>query len=165
MLKVNGGLGQQIIAMVFRWVRAYWLIKGILIAQKIFLQDLSVTVKTHSDVTFRDDSERHVIHQKNFIDAQEYYLYKYVESFYDGQLPPTHQHFRHKRLSNENDKAGNIKHELVVSGKVARRFGFYIFNMFFILVGDFNSDGLEWNIMCRNCTIALLYVTTTAHQI
>jgi hypothetical protein len=87
-----------------------------------------------------------VIHQKNFIDVQEYYLYKYVESYYDGQLPPSHQHIRHRSTSSEDleesDLHGtqlftkeDLKHGLVVSGKVARRFGFYIFSMFFILVG------------------------------
>jgi hypothetical protein len=100
-------------------------------------------VKTYSNVELRNDFEHHVIHRRAFVDPQEYHIYDYVESYEDGKLPPSHQRAmrRHQVSKEEQDRHDHDDYAfddrrpgIVVSCKVARRFGFYIYTAFLILV-------------------------------
>ena len=95
-------------------------------------------------MTLKNDFEQHVIHKKTFVEAQEYIIYKYVESSPDGELPPS-QVRAHRRPDDANQEERNLhddtefddaerKPGLVISCKIARKFGFYVYTAFIILV-------------------------------
>lgn len=102
-------------------------------------------MKTYSNVELRNDFEHHVIHRRAFVDPQEYHIYDYVESYDDDKLPPSRQQAmrRHHVSQDEQDRydhddyafhTDDRRSGIVVSCKVARRFGFYIYTAFLILV-------------------------------
>jgi hypothetical protein len=93
----------------------------------------------------KNDFEHHVIHKRAFVDAQEYHIYKYVESYQDGDASPSRLKSSH-RSDDRNERARDahddaefdndeLRAGLVVSCKIARKFGFYVYTAYLILVG------------------------------
>jgi hypothetical protein len=110
----------------------------------LLLQDLSIIVKSYANVIVKNDFEHHVIHKRAFVDAQEYHIYKYVESYLDGDVPPSHLKAPHRPYDRNQDARdahddmefdeGERRRGLVVSCKIARKFGFYVYTGYVILV-------------------------------
>ena len=90
-----------------------------------FLQDLSVCIM--SDVEsmevelIEDPTEIHRIHKQSFIDEQEWYLYKYIESV-RSELPPDIADPTLTRCS------------LTVRCRAARRPAYFLWNIFSVTV-------------------------------
>ena len=110
------------------------------------MQDIAVIVKSHANAVVMNDYEKHSIYHMAHIDEQEYHLYSYVESYREGERQPAHQtllrsliHPDHERLRDLHDDTAfddeAMKPGLVVACKVARRFEFYVYTAFMILVG------------------------------
>ena len=110
-------------------------------------QDVAVTVKSHASVKVLNDYEHHTIHHLAFVDEHEYSLYSYVESYREGERKTAYQrllasliHAENQKLRDEHDDehfdAEAMKPGLVVACKVARRYEFYVYTAFMILVRE-----------------------------